>query len=181
MKRNKVQSLPKAVRDWLDAALIDGNFSGYAALVDELRERGYEISKSGLHRYGSTLEQRIATVRDTALAMQMMDRATDGDGDSKSAGLMALIQTEIFNALLALKGLEEEEKPDPMKRAAILSMIAKNAAASVRGSIEVKKHQQAAASEEAAAAPTAPPVVEVRFVAPTPENAPGAPKRGEGA
>jgi len=176
MKRNKVMGLPKAVRDWLDAALIEGNFSGYAALTEELQARGYEISKSGLQRYGSNLDERLATVRDTALAMQMVDRATDGDGDSKSAGLMALLQTEIFSTLQALKGIDQEENPDPMKRAAALAAIAKNAAASVRASIEVKKHQREAAQADEADAPPSAPTLEVRFVGVPGKTAPGAPE-----
>ncbi|MEA4836890.1 MAG: phage protein Gp27 family protein [Rhodospirillaceae bacterium] len=167
--------MPKAVRDWLDAALIEGNFSGYVLLADELRARGYEVSKSGLQRYGSTLEQHLATVRDTALSMQMLDRSMADDEDRKSAGLMTLIQAEIFKSLLAVKDLGAAVS-DPVKRATVLSLIGKNAAATVRASIEAKRHQQARTAAEDAAAPPPAPTVEVRFVGVPEKPAPGAPE-----
>lgn len=175
-RRSNVQKMPKAVRDWLDAALIEGNFSGYVLLADELRARGYEVSKSGLQRYGSTLEQHLATVRDTALSMQMLDRSMADDEDRKSAGLMTLIQAEIFKSLLAVKDLGEQEGADPVKRATVLSLIGKNAAATVRASIEAKRHQQARTAAEDAAAPPPAPTVEVRFVGVPEKPAPGAPE-----
>lgn len=56
-KRSKVAALPKAVKEWLDAALVEGNFSGYEQLEAELKARGHDIGKSSLHRYGSAFEQ----------------------------------------------------------------------------------------------------------------------------
>lgn len=39
-RRNSVEQLPRAVREWLDRALVDSNFSAYRALEDALREKG---------------------------------------------------------------------------------------------------------------------------------------------
>ena len=36
-KRSTVKTLPKAVKEWLDAALIEQDFSGYQTLEAELR------------------------------------------------------------------------------------------------------------------------------------------------
>ena len=44
-RRNSIDQLPKAVRDWLDRSLVDGNFSGYQLLEEALREKGFAISK----------------------------------------------------------------------------------------------------------------------------------------
>lgn len=51
-KRSTVKALPQSIRDWLDSALVENNFSGYRELEDELKKRGYDISKSAVHRYG---------------------------------------------------------------------------------------------------------------------------------
>ena len=58
-KRSTVKTLPKAVKEWLDAALIEQDFSGYQTLEAELKARGYDISKSAVHRYGQALERRL--------------------------------------------------------------------------------------------------------------------------
>ena len=44
--RNKVDALPKAVKEWLDATLLEGNFSGYELLSAELAKRGCAVSKT---------------------------------------------------------------------------------------------------------------------------------------
>ena len=46
-KRSAVETLPAQVKRWLDQALVDGNFSGYEALADELKTRGFD--KAGLY------------------------------------------------------------------------------------------------------------------------------------
>ena len=51
-RRSSIDGLPEEVRRWLERALAENNFSGYVALEDMLRERGYSISKSAIHRYG---------------------------------------------------------------------------------------------------------------------------------
>jgi len=59
-----IDRLPEPVRREIDRRLIDNAFSGYAALADELRKRGYyRVSKSGLHRYGQQIERRIQIAR----------------------------------------------------------------------------------------------------------------------
>ncbi|MGE8577728.1 MAG: phage protein Gp27 family protein, partial [Burkholderia contaminans] len=52
-----VQRLPKAVREWLESALVEGNFTGYQELEQTLRDKGYQISKSAIHRYGQRIER----------------------------------------------------------------------------------------------------------------------------
>ena len=54
-RRSSIDGLPEEVRRWLERALAENNFSGYVALEDMLRERGYSISKSAIHRYGQKI------------------------------------------------------------------------------------------------------------------------------
>lgn len=59
-----IESLPPAVRKEVDSRLIESGFSGYTALANDLRKRGYyRVSKSGLHRYGQQIERRIQVAR----------------------------------------------------------------------------------------------------------------------
>ena len=51
-RRNSVGQLPQSVREWLDKSLVEGNFSGYQLLEEALRDKGFAISKSAIHRYG---------------------------------------------------------------------------------------------------------------------------------
>lgn len=55
-----VKRLPENVRAEVDRRLIESGFSGYQALEDDLRARGYsKVSKSSLHRYGKAMEARL--------------------------------------------------------------------------------------------------------------------------
>jgi hypothetical protein len=62
-RRSKVEQLPADMKAWLDQALVQNNFSQYELLSAELKKRGCEISKTGLHRYGQEFEERLKTLR----------------------------------------------------------------------------------------------------------------------
>lgn len=63
---NSITRLPMVVQAEIDTQLILQGFSGYVAYSDTLRQRGFAVSKSALHRYGKTLERRIQTARAAA-------------------------------------------------------------------------------------------------------------------
>lgn len=63
MNRSSVLDLSAEDRAWLDAMLINNGFRGYQALENELRARGYEISRSALHRYGQPLQKRLMAIK----------------------------------------------------------------------------------------------------------------------
>ncbi|MCV4608225.1 DUF3486 family protein, partial [Escherichia coli] len=54
-RRSTIEKLPADVRRWLERALTESGFSGYNELESLLRERGYVISKSAIHRYGQKI------------------------------------------------------------------------------------------------------------------------------
>lgn len=136
-RRSKVLALPEEVRRWLDKALAEGNFSGYEALEAALAERGHTIGKSSLHRYGRALESRLAAVKaSTEAARQIADAAPD-DADLRSAAVISLIQTDVFNVLLALQ--EAAEADDPAERLKVLAKAGKSIAELSRASVNQKK------------------------------------------
>ena len=62
-RRSSIDGLPEDVRRWLERALAESNFSGYQALEEMLREKGYQIGKSSIHRYGQKIERRFAAIK----------------------------------------------------------------------------------------------------------------------
>ena len=117
-KRSTVKQLPKAVKDWLDAALVENNFSDYSALEEALKARGYDISRSAVHRYGQALERRLASVKASTEAAKIISDNISNDKGTQSDAILEMIQSEVFHALMNLEEIKEED--DPMKRLAAL-------------------------------------------------------------
>ena len=150
MRRSKITKLPVDVKQWLDKSLADGNFSGYAALSLELKKRGYDVGKSSVHRHGQNLERKLAAIKASTEAARMIAAEAPDDADHRSAAVMSMIQTEVFDVLVALQ--DSERETNPMARAKLLSQVAKNVATLSRASVNQKKHEiEVRAKVEAAA------------------------------
>lgn len=65
---NRFNRLPINVQREVEQRLIENGFSDYTTLADELKRRGYRISKSALHREGKQIKERVKTLRDQHLA-----------------------------------------------------------------------------------------------------------------
>jgi hypothetical protein len=150
VKRAKVATLAPAVKQWLDAALLANNFSGYQQLSEELKARGYSIGKSAVHRYGSNLERKLAAIKASTEAAKLIAAGAPDDADQRSGAVISMIQTEVFDVLVALQ--DQESEKDPMKRAKLLSTIAKNISTLTRASVAQKKHEIEIRDKLAAAA-----------------------------
>lgn len=135
-KRSKIVALPPAVKAWLDKALVEGNFSGYAALEAELKARGYDIGKSSIHRYGTNLERRLSAIKASTQAAAAIAAAAPDDADLRSAAVISLIQTEVFETLVQV---QKAENMNPVARMDALSKVAKNIATLTRASVGQKK------------------------------------------
>lgn len=60
--------LPQVVQREIEKRLVENGFSDYEQIAAELRQRGYRISRSSLHRAGKALKARVALLRDQYLA-----------------------------------------------------------------------------------------------------------------
>lgn len=138
-KRSTVKALPQAVKDWLDAALVENDFSGYRELEDELKKRGFDISKSAVHRYGQKLEQRLASIKASAEAAKVISENIGNEKSAQSDAILEMIQSEVFQALMSLEEIKEQD--DPMKRLSALSSVGKNISPLIGASINLKKYQ----------------------------------------
>ena len=129
-RRSAVEMLPAEVKAWLDGALVEGNFSGYEALEEAMRERGYEVSKSAIHRYGQGFEERLKALRMvTEQARAVVEHSPD-DEDSVNQALVRLTQEKLFGVLMDME--VDPEKIDLPKLTRSISDLS-------RASITVKR------------------------------------------
>lgn len=137
-RRSSVETLPEEVRRWLGQALQENNFSGYQAMEAALRERGYVISKSAIHRFGQKIERRFAAIKASTEAARLLTEGAADDQDARSEAVIALVQTELFEAIINLQEADDEDV-DAGGRITLLSKAAKNIATLARASVTVKK------------------------------------------
>lgn len=140
-RRSTIDKLPEDVRRWLERALTESGFSGYAELEALMRDKGFLISKSAIHRYGQKIERRFGAIRAATEAARMLTEGAADDQDARSEAVIALIQTELFESIVQLQEAEDGEI-DPQERVALLSKVAKNVATLSRASVNLKKFQQ---------------------------------------
>lgn len=151
---SKIDQLDTDLRRELDERIIANGFGGYVALAEWLGERGYSIGKSAVGAYGQKLERRLAAVKASTEAAKLIAAAAPDDADDRSNAIISLVQTEIFDAILALQeAADEDENPDPAARIALLGKAAKNIATLSRASVNRNKWAvEVRAKVEAAAA-----------------------------
>ena len=137
---SKIDLLDEDTRRELEERIVANGFGGYVALSDWLGERGYSIGKSAVGAYGQKLERRLAAIRTSTEAARQIAAAAPDDADDRSAAIISLVQTEIFECLLAMQDAEEEE--DPAERVNILGKAAKNIATLTRASVTRNKWAQ---------------------------------------
>lgn len=151
-RRSTVNGLPDDVRRWLERALMDADFSAYHQLEALLREQGYSIGKSSIHRFGQKIQKRLAAIKASTEAARLLTEVASDDQDARSEAVIALVQTEMFESIVNLQEASEEDI-DPAERIGLLSKAAKNIATLSRASVNQKKFRlEVQARVEAAAA-----------------------------
>lgn len=121
--RSSVSQLPDEVREELNRRLVASNFSDYEGLALWLREQGFQISKSAIHRHGSALEsdfdEAMADVRRTrALAKAVKSEGDEGDVLAATSGIL---QEQLLRISIALR----QADADPAEAAKSISMVAR--------------------------------------------------------
>lgn len=154
-RASSITALPDETRAWLNQALAEANFSGYKELEELLRAQGFEISKSAIHRHGQKIERRMAAIKASTEAAKMITEAAGDDQDARSEAVIALVQTEMFDSIIAIQEASEandDKKLTPEDRLGLMSKAAKNIATLARASIAQKQFKttvQARATEAA--------------------------------
>jgi hypothetical protein len=85
---NAITRLPADVRAEIDARLVAEGFTGYVKHADELRHRGFDVSKSALHRYGKSMEKRLQMLR---AAREISAAGVDADITAELCGDASLV------------------------------------------------------------------------------------------
>lgn len=139
-KRSTLATLPDDIRQAFERKLAESGFANYSELTEWLQEQGFVVSRSSVHRYGKKIERRFAAIKDSTEAARLIaDQATD-EQDTRSEALMAMLQTELFNAMVEIGEIDDKQLP-AIKRFGIMSAAAKNIAALTSASANLKQYQ----------------------------------------
>lgn len=144
--RSKVLALPPEVKDALDRELVRRGFQDYEGLEAWLEERGFNISKSSLNRYGQQFEDRLAMLRVATEQAKAIVEELGDDGGAMGEALTAVAQEKAFQVLMEMS-VESIGDVDFDK---LLRGVAQLNAASVQQKkwrAEVSRRAAAAASE----------------------------------
>ena len=146
-RRSKVEQLPAEIKAWLDQALVQNNFSQYKLLSAELKKRGCEISKTGLHRYGQAFEERLKTLRMVTEQARAVVQASPDDDGAVNDALVRLTQEKMFGILMEIN--VDPDTVDLAKLARAVAELGKASVAQKRWQMEARKQTLEEAAKEA--------------------------------
>ena len=130
--------MPPDVRKWLEKTLVKRGFSGYKELESLMKEKGFNISHGAIHRHGQKLERKLAALKASTEAAKLIAESAPDDADHRSAAVISLVQTELFEALLNLQEAEDDSV-DASERIKLLSNAARAIAQASQASVNQKK------------------------------------------
>ena len=145
-RKSTVSRLPVEIKTYIEAMLATGGQT-LDELITDLQARwpaqahaGDLPSRSALHRYGTKLDRRLSAIRASTEAAKLIQAQAGDDKDARSEALTALVQTELFEAILALQDADDPDL-DPGERVGMLSNAAQNIATLTRSSVHLKQFQ----------------------------------------
>jgi hypothetical protein len=131
-------SLTPEQRSAFERELVRRNFADYDGLAAWLLENGFEISRSAAYRHGSKLKRKLQAVRNSTDAARMIAEAAPDDSDLRSAAVISLVQSELFDVMVCLQDLDEAE---PAERVKLLTNASKAIRDMTLASISQKEFQ----------------------------------------
>ena len=111
MPRSKIVTLPRPVRERLDAMLIERGFSGYQELANWLAEQGHFVSHMSVYRYGTKLEKRLDRTRVATQQAEALASALPDDRGAMSDVTLRMAQEALFNLMMAIGDGDEPADP----------------------------------------------------------------------
>ena len=145
-RKSIISRLPQEVKTYVEGLMADGRLT-LDEMIANLQARwpseakdGLLPSKSALQRYGPKLERRLIGIKaftDAGLAIKA--HAKD-DEDTRSAALTAIVQQDLFEAMMMLSDASDPEV-DPAERVSLLNEAAKGIASLTRSSVTLKQYQ----------------------------------------
>jgi uncharacterized protein YPO0396 len=153
--RSKVEQLSADLKKWLDSKLVASGFAGYELLEVEINKRlkaagaDFRIGKSSLHRYGSSFEDRLKTLRVVSEQAQAVIDASPDEEDAVNQALVRLTQEKLFNILMTVE--TEPEKINLPKLTKAIADLSRASISTKKYSAEVRARAAAAADDVATA------------------------------
>jgi hypothetical protein len=138
-KPSAIDGLTPEQRAQFESELIKRNFKDYTGLVEFLATSGLEISRSSAYRHGSKLQRRLQNVRNSTEAARLIAEAAPDDADLRSAAVISLVQSELFDVMVTLQDLDEAE---PGERVGLLKECARSVLDMTKASVLQKKWKQ---------------------------------------
>ena len=133
--------MPAEIKEWLDRALAENNFSDYELLAAASKARGYAISKSALHRYGQAFETRLSALKMASEQARAVVAAAPDEEGAVNEALMRLVQEHLFKLLMA-----EEGEFDLPKVARAVAELGRATVTQKKWQAEVRARAEAAAA-----------------------------------
>lgn len=145
-RKSSITRLPPEIKSYIEAMLAVGSQT-LDELIADLQGRfpaaatsGSLPSRSAIHRYGNKLDRRLAAIKASTQAALLIREHAGDSHDARSEALTALVQTELFEALLNLQEADDDDL-EPGERIGMLSTAAKNIATLTRSSVNLKQFQ----------------------------------------
>lgn len=145
-RKSTISRLPSDVKSYIEGKLAEGRMT-LDELIGDLHghfptqaQSGDLPSRAAVHRYGQKLERRLSAIRASTEAAKIIQAQAGDNDDARSEALTALIQTELFEAILNLQETDDPDA-DPADRVGMLSSAAKNIATLTRSSVSLKQFQ----------------------------------------
>jgi hypothetical protein len=79
-QRSSILQLPEDIQAELNKRLVKNGFADYQGLADWLAEKGFQISKSSIHRHGQQFEERLSAIK---IATEQARAITEAVGDEE--------------------------------------------------------------------------------------------------
>jgi hypothetical protein len=154
---SKIAQMPAEIREWLHKAFVARGFGDIEAITEEVNALMKEahvaitIGKSAIGAESQKVKRAQEAIRATTEAAKLINDASPDVGDHRSAGAMAIVQSEVFEILLKMReaeGLEDGQRLANMSEAALLlSRLSRSRVYQSRWSVEVEARAKTAADQ----------------------------------
>ena len=145
-RKSSIDRLDPEIKAYIQAMLASGSQT-LDELIADLQARypaaataGSLPSRSAVGRYGQKLERRLSAIRASTEAAKLIQAQAGDDQDARSEAVIALVQTEMFDSIIAIQEADDEEL-SPADRLGMMSKAAKNIATLTRSSVNLKEFQ----------------------------------------
>ena len=120
-RKSSIDRLDPEIKAYIQAMLASGSMT-LDELIADLQGRfpaaataGDLPSRSAVGRYGQKLERRLSAIRASTEAAKLIQQHAGDDKDARSEALTAMVQTELFEAILMLHEADEQGENAPPK------------------------------------------------------------------